>query len=178
MNRVKNTLPFLISLSLHLLAAILVFQLKMVNQEGSGNEEGQEQQMGQGGAQDENIVPKQVEIEMVERPPLVTEQSEVEVPKEQDPKEGLTECENDLWFGGIGIREGLDSTVEEVYQGYPAEKFGIKVNDKIMLVDGVKYGEIRGEPGTNVRILVFRSSTNEYLTFTIKRDKICIGARK
>lgn len=166
MKRVKRTIPFLISLIVHLAAAILL-SFNLASNGGDGNSEnGQEQ--GQAGMEGQNdqVVPKQVEV-----------------PKEEEkkPEEGLTECENDMWYGGIGVSQDWQTgTLQEVYAGYPADQTGLKVGDQLLSVDGfpdTAGGRIRGEPGTPIEMKVFRPSTNEYLTFTFKRDKICLGKK-
>ena len=87
-------------------------------------------------------------------------------------------------FVGIGVvvmYNGEYNQVIEVYEGEPAEKAGIKVDDKIIAVDGTDvkevYGEdlvglIRGKAGTTVKIKVLRGE--EEKEFTIKRDKVDI----
>lgn len=85
-------------------------------------------------------------------------------------------CVSDFWFGGIGILEDeLHNKVDVVYPNYPAEAAGLKAGDIIMLVEG---GEIKGDPGTTVKMEIFRPSTNSTLTFSIVRDKICYGTKK
>lgn len=184
MKRVKQVTPFVISITLHLAAAILLsFNLNANG--GDGNSEGGQEQAGAKiEGQNDQVVPKQVEVELVEPPKeKLADESEVEVPKEEPkkPEEGVTQCENDMWYGGIGIQQNWQTgELQEVYQGYPADLIGMKVGDQIINVDGnpdKHGGRIRGEPGTPISISLFRPSTNEYLTFTFKRDKVCLGKR-
>ena len=87
-------------------------------------------------------------------------------------------------FVGIGVvvmYDGEYNQVIEVYEGEPAEKAGIKVDDRIIAVDDTDvkevYGEdlvklIRGKAGTTVKVRVLRGE--EEKEFTIKRDKVDI----
>lgn len=185
--RLKKATPFVVSLTLHL-AALLLVSFNLSSNGGNSNEQGGpiEVEMVEGAQQqnnnkDEEIVPKQVEVQEVEKPPVVQEESPVEVPEEQKPEEGLTECENDMWFGGIGIEQDWRTgRVDRVFPGYPANKAGLREGDMIQMVDGnsdTMGGKIRGTPGTTITLMIFRPSTNEYLTLIFKRDKICIGKR-
>lgn len=185
MKRLKKTIPFAISLTVHAVAAILL-SFNLATNGGSGNSDQKQENGQEAGIQGQNdqVVPKQVEVELVEPPEeLLAQESEVEVPKEEEkkPEEGLTECENDMWYGGIGVSQDWQTgTLQEVYAGYPADQIGLKVGDQLLSVDGfpdTAGGRIRGEPGTPIEMKVFRPSTNEYLTFTFKRDKICLGKK-
>ena len=69
-------------------------------------------------------------------------------------------------YGGIGIQQGRFNEISVVFQGYAADRAGLKPGD-IMLYEG----DIRGEPGTSIYIRVLRQSA--YIDFTIIREKIC-----
>ena len=69
-------------------------------------------------------------------------------------------------YGGIGIQSGAFDVISVVYEGYAADRAGLKVGDIIL-----SKGEIRGEPGTSIYIRVLRQGT--YIDFTIIREKIC-----
>ena len=190
-NRLKKATPFVVSLTLHAVAIILIsLNISHNGDSSNGEEKGggpvevelvSEEKGTQPQGSNEEIVPKQVEVEekLAEVPPP-PEPEDITIPEPEKPKpvEGLTECENDMWFGGIGIQQDWRTgEVEVVYPGYPAEQAGLQKGDVINFVDGTKQDRIRGEPGTIVRLDVFRPRTNEYLTFTIQRGKICIGKR-
>ena len=194
--RLKKATPFVVSLTLHL-AALLFVSFNLPTNGGNSNEQqGQqggpievemvsEEKGSQPEGSNEEIVPKQAEVEeeLAQTPPP-PEPEDITIPEEEKPKpieDAVTECENDMWYGGIGIQQDWRTgQLEQVYQGYPADLIGLKVGDMIQTVDGVSDsagGRIRGEPGTTITIGIFRPSTNEYLTFTFKRDKICLGKR-
>lgn len=93
-------------------------------------------------------------------------------------------------FGGIGIeislKDGIISVITPIV-GTPAEAAGLKPGDKIVkindkitknmkLSDGVK--EMRGKPGTTVKLTVWREKEQKILEFTIKRDIIKINSIK
>ena len=171
---------------LHLAAvAIISLNSKPSGDGDSGSDQGgpvEVELVGQNpkGSNDE-IVPKQAEVEeeiIQELPPPEPEEITIQEPEKPKPIEGVTECENDMWFGGIGIQQDWQTgKVEVVYPGYPADKNGLRPGDIINLVNGERKDRIRGEPGTIVVLQIFRPSTNEYLTVSITRDKICLGKR-
>ena len=188
--RLKKATPFVVSLTLHIVAFILIsFNLSGNGENSSDQEQGGgptefemvSEEKGAPESQNDEVVPKQAEIEeelVEELPP--PEPEEITIPEEEKPKpiEGVTGCENDMWFGGIGIQQDWQTgQIQEVYPGYPAEKNGLRPGDIINLVNGERKDRIRGEPGTVVVLQIFRPSTNEYLTLSITRDKICLGKR-
>jgi len=87
-------------------------------------------------------------------------------------------------LGGLGleitIKEGLLTVVTPI-EDTPAWKAGIKPNDRIVKIDGqltrnitlndaVK--KLRGKPGTEVSITIFREAENKILDFKLTRDII------
>jgi len=94
----------------------------------------------------------------------------------------------DAQFGGIGIfigtREGFPSVISPI-EGTPAYKVGLKAGDKIVKVEGKStegwsisdaMKQLRGIPGTKVKISCQREGLSELLDFTITRDTIKIKA--
>ena len=87
---------------------------------------------------------------------------------------------------GAGLSQDLKTmivTITKVYEGTPSEAAGLKKDDIIVSVDGIDgtsmevselVKHIRGEEGTTVEIEVYRSSTEEYLTFTVERADITL----
>jgi carboxyl-terminal processing protease len=87
-------------------------------------------------------------------------------------------------FGGIGIvlpPWPEKPVVDEVTEGGPADKAGIRAGDIITHVDGVEVLDmrrdklvamVRGEVGTTVELRVLREATGEELTFRIERGAI------
>lgn len=86
--------------------------------------------------------------------------------QEEARKKALDECKD--FFGGIGVTFDLfDRTISEVHKGYPAERAGIRVGDRLSSIE-----PIRGEPGTKVEILVIRGE--QEILMEITREKICL----
>ncbi len=101
-------------------------------------------------------------------------------------------------FGGIGVIIKLkEKTVNGVKKdiltivmpmsGSPGARAGLRANDEIVKVDGVdtidlefkeSIKRIKGEPGTNVELTVYRPTTEETLPLTIERAMIEIGTVK
>lgn len=89
-------------------------------------------------------------------------------------------------YGGIGVTIGQrDGTIQvmTVMEGYSAQRQGIIPGDRIIEVDGVpvaskKPDEVRsltrGEPGTEVRVLVEREGESAPITFVLIREEIQI----
>jgi carboxyl-terminal processing protease len=89
-------------------------------------------------------------------------------------------------YGGLGIRIDVRDgwiTVIAPIAGTPAEAAGLEPGDRIVEVDGEStYGwndykavdELRGEPGSSVRIGVARPGIDDPLHFTIQRAQIQI----
>ncbi len=87
-------------------------------------------------------------------------------------------------YGGIGVtigsRDGAIQVVT-VMDGYSAQRAGIIPGDKILEVDGTKVENkkpdevrslTRGEPGTEVRVLVDREGEKKPLMFVLIREEI------
>jgi len=82
--------------------------------------------------------------------------------QEKDP-EGDLPCAQ--FYGGIGIMG--EPLIMEVYPGYPADRAGIQKGD-LIYSDG---HNIRGEPGTDIMVRIYRDKIETTLTLT--REKIC-----
>lgn len=89
-------------------------------------------------------------------------------------------------FVGIGIEMTMDDGLVKVVspiEGTPAFRAGLKSGDLITRIDdtavkGITSDEavklIRGEPGTQIRLMVFRKSDSRTFPLTIVRDEIRI----
>jgi carboxyl-terminal processing protease len=87
-------------------------------------------------------------------------------------------------YGGIGVTIGQrDGTIQviSVMDGYSAQRQGIVPGDRIISVDGVTVGmkrpdEVRtltrGEPGTEVRVVIEREGEPAPLQFVLIREEI------
>ncbi len=89
-------------------------------------------------------------------------------------------------FGGIGAEVGIRKgilTVISPLEGNPAQEAGLRAGDKILKVDDTLTADltldeavdtIRGEPGTNVVLLISRDELDETKEITITRATIKI----
>ncbi|HEY9125444.1 MAG TPA: S41 family peptidase [Bacteroidales bacterium] len=89
-------------------------------------------------------------------------------------------------YGGIGaiIRRSKDGVlISEPYEGCPAAKTGLLAGDVIIEIDGKNVKDntvsdvselLKGEPGTNVTVLIKRPFSDELIKKTIRREKITI----
>ncbi|HOY38482.1 MAG: S41 family peptidase [Bacteroidales bacterium] len=89
-------------------------------------------------------------------------------------------------YGGIGalIRKYEDYVaISEPYQGFPAQKSGLKAGDIIVAIDGKDTkGKntsdvselLKGQPGTNVKLSIRRTGENAAMEITITREEIKI----
>lgn len=159
------------SLMIHSLAILLSFG------SGGGNSDKADQNGSQQGSNDTGeIIPKIIEVELVEtQPPTEGDLILKKMLEQKKIEEGLTKCVDDSWFGGIGIIWDImrGGVVENVYPGYPAANAGIQRGD--IIADGE---QIRGKPGTPVKLTVYRPTTGETFHMTLIRDRICIRGKK
>ncbi|QZT36036.1 S41 family peptidase [Halosquirtibacter xylanolyticus] len=92
-------------------------------------------------------------------------------------------------YGGIGaVISKHDSlvVVAEPYEGFPAQKTGLKAGDVFVEIDGVKIqglkkveevsNLLKGTVGEEVKIKVSRFGEKKPLTFKVKREKIHVDA--
>lgn len=89
-------------------------------------------------------------------------------------------------YGGFGslIRKSGDYIlVTNVYEGFPADKNGIRPGDMMLSIDGISLKGVtsdkasdmlKGEPGTEAEIIIRRNG--EVLTKKLKRERISISA--
>ena len=89
-------------------------------------------------------------------------------------------------YGGIGSlihKQGEYIIISEPYENSPAQKAGLKAGDKILKInDKIASGKsvedvsaiLKGQPGTNFKIVVERDGESKPLTFNIVREKISI----
>jgi len=123
------------------------------------------------------LVPKQVDQDGKQEYPITIQIGVVgekeEVGSIAEKVEGPADKEG-RWYGGIGITQNAETgAIETMVNGYPAANAGLRLGDRIQTVteNGVE-ADIRGEPGTEIVILVYRTSTGEHLMFKVMRDKI------
>lgn len=87
-------------------------------------------------------------------------------------------------YGGIGAtvhKRGDYIQISELYEGFPAQKSGLKVGDKLVTVDGNNTkgrsvddvsSFMRGQKGSTVKIAVLRDGSDKPLEFSVVRDEI------
>ena len=87
-------------------------------------------------------------------------------------------------YSGIGAESRYYDNklvISEVYEGYSAEKEGLKVGDEVLQIDDVKVSEydseqvinlLMGVPDTKVNLTISRNGIQK--TFTITREKILV----
>lgn len=91
-------------------------------------------------------------------------------------------------YGGVGavIRQKGDHVIiAEPYEGSPADKAGLQAGDRILAINGKDAtgyttekvsSELKGDPGTVVKVKVEKFYTGEQETVTIRRERIAIPA--
>lgn len=89
-------------------------------------------------------------------------------------------------YGGIGAlihKNGHYIVISEPYEGFPAQKSGLRAGDRLLSINGEdmldKPSEevsnfLKGQPGTTVSIRVERDGTETPLDFEVKRENITI----
>ncbi len=90
-------------------------------------------------------------------------------------------------YGGIGSlirRSGNFTIIADPYQGFPADKAGLRAGDKILKVDGKSAeskdigavsDQLKGKPGTELVLTIERFGQEAPLDFTLIREKISIN---
>ncbi|HNP95075.1 MAG TPA: S41 family peptidase [Cyclobacteriaceae bacterium] len=90
-------------------------------------------------------------------------------------------------YGGIGAVTrviGNRTVVTMVYEGYPAEKNGLKIGDEVIKMDGIELSKLtieeanqlmRGQLGTSVKLEVKRAGVNNPIELEFKREKVKIS---
>ncbi len=90
-------------------------------------------------------------------------------------------------YGGIGAitrQIGNRTVVTMVYEGYPAEKNGLKIGDEILKMDDIVLSKLtmeeanhlmRGQIGTNVKLTVKRPGTANPVTLEFKRERVKVS---
>ncbi|MEM8897802.1 MAG: S41 family peptidase [Bacteroidota bacterium] len=91
-------------------------------------------------------------------------------------------------YGGVGALIGLRKdkfVILELYEGYPADRSGLKAGDEIISVDGKEVNAesmkvvdvrnlLRGEKGSAVKVAVKRNE-KEDLDFSLERDRVKVN---
>jgi len=89
-------------------------------------------------------------------------------------------------YGGIGSlirRSGKQVLIAEPYDGFPAAKVGIRTGDVILEVDGKSCidiplesvsDQLKGKPGTELKLTIERYGEESPIDFTLVREKISI----
>jgi carboxyl-terminal processing protease len=94
-------------------------------------------------------------------------------------------------FGGVGLEITLSKegtlTVVAPLDDTPAAQAGLKPNDKIVKIDGIStrgmslheaVKRLRGQPGTQVTLTVFREEMNDMIDFTLTRSIVQVHSVK
>lgn len=89
-------------------------------------------------------------------------------------------------YAGIGAligKVGNKVVFTHPYPGFPANKSGIKVGDEILMVNGIDVkgkstqeisSLLKGQPRTEVKVLIKRYGAESPLTFNLKRERISV----
>ncbi len=89
-------------------------------------------------------------------------------------------------YGGIGAlirKQDEYVVVSEPYEGFPAEKSGLRAGDKFLEIDGKSVTNketqdvsnlLKGSPGEELKLKVLRLNEKKPLTFNVVREKISI----
>lgn len=91
-------------------------------------------------------------------------------------------------YGGVGSIISLSDTcyvmIREVYEGKPADRAGVHNGDYIVRINGkdarnMKVSDVsdnlRGEPGTEAKVVIWRPGEQKLLEKSIKREKVQIN---
>ena len=172
--------PLIASLSLHMgvfyLAWMLTPTMMLVNGDGKGSGghgDGTNNKHPGLSGMNKTVIDKIVEVEIVES---VVDKTGSHPEQKQEPveksEEGIKECKEGYWFGGIGIVSGSIGEILEVFKGYPAHKAGLKAGDYIVSFKSDN-NQITGDLGKTVTLNVIKKDTQELTVIVLIREKIC-----
>ncbi len=85
-----------------------------------------------------------------------------QIANDEGPKE---DCKN--FYYGIGILSNPDSSIIEIYGGYPADEAGLKLGYKVFCLEPIRGDEIK-----DLDLIVERGDTK--FNITVRRGKICL----
>ena len=89
-------------------------------------------------------------------------------------------------YGGIGSlihKNGKYVVISEPYEGFPAQKSGLKAGDRVLSINGEDMVDkpsdevskfLKGQPGTSITVVVERDGLNDPVEFEIERENIKI----
>lgn len=89
-------------------------------------------------------------------------------------------------YGGIGALIGKNNNKNLIimpYEGFPAQKKGLKIGDELIEVDGVDVTDkntseisklLKGQANTDVELTIIRYGVDKPIKFNLKREKITI----
>lgn len=159
-----------LSTFIHLLPLIIFALLVIFGKKGANDGEGkQDEQSKSSKERNGEVLPRpenqDLEVTLVEQTP---EQEALIKKITEKPKKKAPDCK--YYFGGIGIQDD-DRTglIIQVYDGYPADRAGLRAGDTII---SPPIGLIRGIVGTSFALVYERDGVVE--TITLTREKICI----
>lgn len=87
-------------------------------------------------------------------------------------------------YGGIGAmirKKGDYVVIAEPYEGFPADKAGLKAGDKLLKIDGKSVkgkstqdvsSVLKGQPGVEVELLIDRPGTKQPITKSFTREEV------
>ena len=90
-------------------------------------------------------------------------------------------------YGGVGAAiKPVDGKVVilEPYENMPAQKAGLRAGDVLLEINGVKMNQesinraselLKGQPGTEVKLLIHREGVSKPISMTIKRELVVIN---
>lgn len=169
---IKRRYYFMISTAAHIVFAAMLLNMAKGTGKGSGNGQGSKAGAGmskyKGVQVGDHVIPKEkVEITIIE-----VDKSPGLKKKQKPQKKAAKKCQGP-WYGGIGMQSGFDlekrtEYIDKVFPGYPADLAGLEHGD---ILEDVVGGQILGDPGTYVTIVISRKGVR--MTFTIMRDRVC-----
>lgn len=146
--------------------------------QGNGKHNGDQEEGDGSGQKNGNFIDKAKDGEPEEPKEIQVTLVNIPKPKQEDKTEGVKDCKGDMWYGGVGIRNGYPQyDIVEIAKGYAADKAGLQLHDMIVEVDGQPttndaINHIRGEPGTQLELTVYRDG--QLIHFSLTREKICV----
>lgn len=168
-NRKKFGIAVLIAIILH----FIVLSMRVQQQEGKGNADKKPQS-----SKVTEFIPKQQKVNIKQK--VETGEGRKKLTKKLD-----NNCEDGLYYIGVGFTNNWLDAVTKIAQGYSADRAGLKIGDVLRGFYDAKMGNgllpifklTRGEEGDPVTLLLYRDGVGE-LKLSMVREKICTKGKK
>lgn len=168
-NQKKFGIAVLIAIILH----FIVLSMRVQKQEGKGNADKKPQS-----TKVTEFIPKQQKVNIKHK--VETGEGRKKLTKKLD-----NNCEDGLYYVGVGFMNNWVNAVTQLAKGYSADRAGLKVGDVLRGFYDAKLGKgllpidkiTDGKEGDALTLLLYRDGVGE-MKLSMVREKICTKGKK